>query len=308
MVTAGHLGSVQGLAAVGLRGALDGALAPLRNVHKFDPVLRLPLVLGLAFVVDAFAGRRPPTPATEDPGSATLTAGLLRGNQVAMVALSVLVVLGAALPALSGRLTPGGATLGVPDYWRATARWLGAHGEDGTALLAPGSAFGEYVWGAPHDEPLQSLATSRWAVRNAIPLAPPGDIRMLDAVETRFTQGRGSRGLAAYLHRAGVGYVVVRNDLSRGDDVPDPVVVHQALGASPGLTRVATFGPEVGGGAHLRRDGRRLVVNGGWQATYPAVEVFAVRPTAGRDRRPVTGAVARAPCRWSWAVPRTCST
>ena len=32
---------------------LDQALAPLRNVHKFDPIIRLPLVLGLAWVLES---------------------------------------------------------------------------------------------------------------------------------------------------------------------------------------------------------------------------------------------------------------
>src|SRR4051812_32109460 len=55
MVTAGHLGDVQGWFAGGLNRALDGTLAPLRNVHKFDPVLRLPLVVGLGWAVEEAA-------------------------------------------------------------------------------------------------------------------------------------------------------------------------------------------------------------------------------------------------------------
>ena len=109
-----------------------------------------------------------------------------------------------------------------------------------------------------------------------MPLTPPGAIRMLDAIETRLAQGRGARGLAANLKRAGIAFLVVRNDLARLPDIPDPVLVHQALAQSPGLRRVATFGPEVGGGAHLDKRKQRVLINGGWQSRYPAVEIFEV--------------------------------
>src|SRR6476469_2112640 len=97
---------------------------------------------------------------------------------------------------------------------------------------------------------------------------------MLDAIESRLGQGAGSPGLADYLRRAGVRYLVVRNDLVHGDDVPDPVLVHQALGRTPGVRLVRAFGPEVGGDAHLRRGDARVLVNDGWQARHPAVEVY----------------------------------
>ena len=118
------------------------------------------------------------------------------------------------------------------------------------------------------------MARSRWSIRNAVPLVPAGNVRMLDAIEARLAQGRGSSGLAAYLRRAGVEYLVVRNDLARLPDIPDPVLVHQALAGSPGLERVASFGPKVGGDANLTRRGERILVNGGWQSSYPAVEVY----------------------------------
>ncbi len=71
-------------------------------------------------------------------------------------------------------------------------------------------------------------------------------------------------------------YVVVRNDLQRSNDVPDPVLVHQALAASRGLSLAATFGPDVGGGAAVRTPRGRVLVNGGWQSQYPAIEIFEV--------------------------------
>ncbi|KQT89248.1 hypothetical protein ASG49_15775 [Marmoricola sp. Leaf446] len=281
MVTAGHQGSVQGLGAAWLGDLLDGALAPLRNVHKFDPAVRLPLVVGLAVAVEGlWAGAR-----AAGRGTAPRSERINRGIAVGVAMLSVVV---AASPALATRLAPSNPVLEVPGYWRATAAWLDDNAQQGTTLLAPGSGFARYLWGTPRDEPLQYLTGVDWAVRNVIPLTPPGNIRMLDRIEAALAQGEGSAALVQYLQRAGVRHLVVRNDLVPGDDVPDPVLVHQALDDSPGVERVARFGPAVGSRAFLFDGETRLVVDGGWQREYPAVEVFEVPPgPAGRTGPPV---------------------
>ena len=193
MVSAGHLGSVQGWGAVGVQDLLDGVLAPLRNVHKFDPVLRLPLVLGLGWVVDDAANRLSALRA----GRRDLDEQARRLRLRAVLGTAALAVLGTSLPALTGHLTPAGGLVAVPDYWKQTAGWLAARSDQGQALLVPGSSFGDYAWGSPHDEPMQSIARSRWSIRNAVPLVPAGNVRMLDAIESRLAQGRGSSGLAA---------------------------------------------------------------------------------------------------------------
>jgi arabinofuranan 3-O-arabinosyltransferase len=275
MVAAGHSGAVEGWFAADIRTLLDGVLAPLRNVHKFDVILRLPLVIGLAAVIDRVLADR--SDRDRGPGRPFTAQLAARGNQLALVGMVLAAVAGSVLPAFLGRITPAGAMIDVPQYWQQTADWLGDHDSgDGTAMLVPGAQFASYVWGAPRDEPLQFYADSPWAVRNVIPLTPPANIRMLDEIERRLVQGDGSPGLTAYLRRAGVQYVVVRNDLPLGNDVPLPVVVHQSLDRA-GLTRVASFGPDIGGGATLEGGGvDRVVVNGGWQAVYPAVEIFEV--------------------------------
>jgi arabinofuranan 3-O-arabinosyltransferase len=274
LVTFGHAGAVQGWSAATLQSWLDGALAPLRNVHKFDPVIRLPMVVGLAWSVETLVtGIKARASRTGDAG---LGGFLERANRVGIGVLVVLALGFSALPVGLGRLTPANATLEVPEYWSEAAAWLAEQPGAGASLLVPGSGFAEYTWGTTGDEPLQSLARSRWTVRNAIPLTPPGNIRMLDEIEKRFFQGEGSPGLGDYLRRAGIGYLVVRNDLARSGDVADPVVVHQALSDTPGVRRVAAFGPDVGGEGHLFENGERVVINGGWQASYPAVEIYQV--------------------------------
>ena len=39
---------------------------------------------------------------------------------------------------------------------------------------------------------------------------------------------------------------------------------------------MASFGPKVGGEAHLTEDDQRLLINSGWQDEYPAIEIYAV--------------------------------
>ncbi|QZY27902.1 alpha-(1-_3)-arabinofuranosyltransferase domain-containing protein [Nocardioides coralli] len=274
LVTAGHTGAVEGVLAGSVHTWLDGALAPLRNLHKFDPVVRLPMVVGLALVLERAhwpAARESPTRLSPHPRTWARTG---------LVFLSLVAIAGAAAPAITGRLAPAAAVIETPDYWSDAAEWLGQNSAPGeTALLAPGSGFADYLWGAPRDEPLQYLAESPWAVRNAIPLAPPGNIRWLDAVEGLLSEGEPSEALAGTLRRAGVAYLVVRNDLVVDSDVPEPVLVHQAIEGSPGVRRVASFGPDLGGAAVVTDDDRRIVSGWGWREERPAIEVYGIDGT-----------------------------
>ncbi len=276
MVTFGHGGAVEGWFAASQRELLDGVLAPARNVHKFDPVIRIPMVLGLAHVVDVLYAAwddhrtRGPVPSTR------LRALGLRVQHLAVVWLAAIAVVGASQPAWTGRLAPGEAFHSVPDYWYKTVEWLDQHGPDDRSLLLPGTKFGAYTWGTTQDEPIQPLSQAPWAVRNAIPLAPTGNIRALDALEERLDRGVGSAGVTSYLRRLGVRFLVVRNDLEVTDDVADKVLVHQALIGSPGIALVRGFGPLTGGAPTVNRGGVRVSINHGWQEAYSAVEVFEV--------------------------------
>jgi arabinofuranan 3-O-arabinosyltransferase len=263
-VTAGHLGAVGGLLAGVEHAQLDAALAPLRNVHKFDVVLRLPLVLGLAHLV----GRLLSTP---------VAATSQRRHQLVVTVAAAAAVLGAALPALSVGLAPRHPFTAIPSYWRQTAGWLAQHQSQGRALLVPGSSFPDYLWGSSNDEPLQPLASSPWVVRSAVPLTPGGTIRALDAVERELQQGHGSSGLAAYLRGMGIGYVVMRNDLDYGAaGSARPILVHEAVLGSPGIRRVRGFGPELGGAPHGG------LVDEGLDLPYRSVEVYAIDGAAPR--------------------------
>lgn len=265
LVTLGYVGNVDGIAADAFRTLLDGPLAPIRNTHKFDPIVRMALALGLTHAV------------------ARLMA-YARGHQgwelvsPAVYAVALLAVAGTAFPAYLGQLAPRGSFTDIPGYWREMVADLAAREpESGRILLAPGSSFGQYLWGQPRDEPVQALGEVPWLVRDAIPLTPPETIRMLDAVQARFATGRPSVGLADQLAAAGVQYLVLRSDLDTAlARASTPSVVRESLRGATGLRFVADFGPFVGGQLD---DG--AVVDRGLSQPYRALEVFEVIPYQG---------------------------
>lgn len=203
---------------------LDGPLAPLRNVHKADPLIRLPLVIGLVRLGAWLPLRRVRT----------------RVGAALVVAASCLIVAG---PAMSGSLTTRGTFTGMPAYWAQVGAWLSAHQREGGAVLVPSASFGEYTWGRTIDEPLRSLTTGSYAVRDAVPLTPAGTIRFLDELERRLQTGRDLDGAREALLSTGVRFVILRSDLDTElTGGPPAYVARSALRATPGVRLVAGFG------------------------------------------------------------------
>ena len=235
LVTMGHIGPVDGFFAADVRAMLDGALAPLRNVHKFDILIRLSLSVGLVAALASLSHGR------------TAAESRFLGRVVA--AAGAFVVVGASAPFFGLNGAPAGSFEEVPSYWTQATEWLGARDATGRTLLLPGSRFAQYDWGRAGDEPMQALANTPWDVRNAVPLSSAGHIRWLDGIERRVADGRGGDELAQALADGGVRYVLVRNDLAYGPaQATRPLVVRSALAATDGVTLEASFGPLVGGG------------------------------------------------------------
>jgi arabinofuranan 3-O-arabinosyltransferase len=261
LLTVGHIGPLDSPVAEPVQRLLDGPLAVFRNVHKFDPALRLTLMLGLMHAVST------PLPASFTP------AVLWRRAQLAVAGLLVLVV---ATPAWLGTLRPGQDWTEVPAHWTQAARWLAERDASARTLMLPATGFGEYQWGRTVDEPMQALAESPWAVRSQVPLGSEGNTRFMDAVSDAVNDGRGSPALADYLARAGVRFLLLRNDIDRSARSMPPVAVQrQALARSPGITLAATFGPT----GPVAPQGQLSLVDVG--ADQPAIEVYEVdRPVA----------------------------
>ncbi|MCX7542949.1 alpha-(1-_3)-arabinofuranosyltransferase family protein [Corynebacterium sp. P5848] len=196
------LGAAHGPLGPEIRSFLDGPGAALRNIHKFDPVVRIPLIVGFAAL-----GRVLVLPSTR--------AELLHpGRRHAAAVLVALVALGACAPALSGRLAPRGGWPEVPAYWRETADWLNANGRDTRTLILPSTSFARQGWGWTRDEPLQPLLDVPWVVRDAVPLVPAEAIRGLDGIDAVLASPAIDPAAALRaVRRLGVGLIVVRDDL-----------------------------------------------------------------------------------------------
>src|SRR5262249_7017738 len=203
---------------------LDGPLAALRNVHKFDPVLRLTLAMGFAHAVSrpvpwpwstrsvrrsapACAAGSPavhragPTPIARTPGGAWSWQRLSRAGlsgQRAQFAVAALLVVVAAAPTWLLALRPGQSWTEVPPYWRDAAQWRAATAGAWRPMRRRAGGWGECRWGRAVDEPMQALAGAPWAVRNQIPLGSEGNIRLMDTVSDAISDGRGSPALADY--------------------------------------------------------------------------------------------------------------
>lgn len=260
------------------RSLLDGPLAPLRNLHKMDPALRLPLMLGVAHATamlpwpgsggvsgaDADATEEDRAAAKKELREKWLHPEKHRSAVVAMLVL--VVAAGATAPAWSARLAPTGAYDQVPSHWTEAAEWLNDNAGGARTLVAPSMPFADMDWGFTRDEPLQPLTDVPWVVRDAVPLVPPEAIRGLDGVQDQLGRGEGVESLAATLRNQGIGYVLVRSDLppfNRGTSLKD---LRATLQASPGIERVAEF-------AHGGEDAPTGAVSGKPNA---AVTIWAV--------------------------------
>ena len=166
---------------------LDGPGAPFRNLHKLDPLVRLPLALGAGYVMT-----RARTP--------VLVAGVL----ATVLATS---------PAWTLRLAPEGTWTAVSPDWQAAAAFIDENAAGTRTLVVPQAQFARQTWGWTRDEPIQGLTSTRFAARDAVPLVDPEAVRGLD--------GQLAALSPEALRAIGVGAVVVRGDLASGLQPPE---------------------------------------------------------------------------------------
>jgi arabinofuranan 3-O-arabinosyltransferase len=241
---------------------LNGWLVPFRNIYKFQTGLALALVLGLAHLVGVAVEARGARP--------------VRGRRFAPLVAAVLVLPGLLWPYLNGSILSPGSFREIPDYWSAVADKMEEYSPDARVLVVPATAHGIHTWGSTIDQPLDVVAESRWAQRDYVPFGTPGNRRAMDAVEQALTSGGEVPALADYLSRAGVYYVVVRNDLDPDQIGAVPTTTVKRTLEQSGYERVGGYGPVMTGGRIA--DDTPLQVEG----LYPrqrAVELYKPRGT-----------------------------
>ncbi|MBC2901540.1 alpha-(1-_3)-arabinofuranosyltransferase domain-containing protein [Streptomyces cupreus] len=247
---------------------LDGGLVPFRNIYKFQTGLALALVLGLAHLVGVAAQARGARP--------------VPGRRFVPLIAAVLVLPGLMWPYLNGSILNPGSFREIPDYWSATADWMAEFSPDARVLVVPATAHGIYTWGSPIDQPLDVVADSRWAQRDYVPFGTPGNRRAMDAVQQALTSGAEVPGLGDYLSRAGIYYVVVRNDLDPDQVGNVPTTIVKRTLEQSGYQRVKGYGPVMTGG--VIAPGTPLQVEG----LYPrqrAVEIYQPPQDVPRPRQ-----------------------
>src|SRR5262249_39257787 len=174
------------------------------GLYKLEPVIAVALTLGIAHVLgrarQQTLGRRCP--------SRRVVASIVLAPVVAAC------LAGLGLPYLAGQILQPGSFTRIPAYWSSVASFLASHSPHQTALIIPADSHGLYLWCDPIDDPLEPLATSPWAQRPQVPYGGAGARVFLESAAHAFESGQQVAGLAAFLQRAGVRYVVVRNDLN----------------------------------------------------------------------------------------------
>ena len=269
----GYYGPLGGPLHATIDSLLDGPLAPFRSTYKFEPVLAVVLALGCAHAIErCWRARLQISPSVHVTGAA-LTAPVV-----------ALALAGLALPQLTGQILQPGSFTALPSYWSQATAYLKAHSPEATALIVPADPHGQFTWGDTIDDPLETLATSPWAERGLVPYGGAGSQVLLQTAEQAMESGQQQPGLPGYLARAGIGYVVVRNDVSPSAvGYTPPQTVNETL-AQSGFRRVAAFGPQVAAGpAYPNIAG----LPAGLAASYPSVEIFAPASPQLRVTSPV---------------------
>lgn len=235
---------------------LNGPLQSFRNVSKFQPLIALPLALGLAHAFTQLSDSR-----------------LFRKTNVKMLVLpsaAVILIAAGALPLFQNQLFKTGFSK-VPDAWEQARSYISKN-INGRVLIEPSIPEADYDWGFTQQNPLEWGTDTPSAIRSQAPLGGVSNIEYLDAVEIAIGNG-GSANLVNYLRRGGYSAILVSNDtLYEKYSSYSPQLIKQAL-INSGLAKKVGFGNKTKRSENLQRVEIYSIPKPSQVQTYASTEV-----------------------------------
>ncbi|MCA1839638.1 MAG: DUF3367 domain-containing protein, partial [Actinobacteria bacterium] len=179
----------------------------------------------------------------------------LRWYRVGSVVILVGLMLAAVYPLLNGEVIPDkrpvlpSAHVRIPAYWDDIARFLNEAPSEGKVLVLPLADYYQMptTWGYYGADLTASLLINR-PVLSSLPggyFAPPSSVDDLLHFIENSSLARGFNDIRSALALLGARYVIVRHDFERplpGRALGDPQIIGNALGRTPGLHLMRTFG------------------------------------------------------------------
>ena len=226
------------------------ALAPTLAVWGVAAVLAwTPVTEHLRWRIDDLA--RPPRTAAQ---AGSLLAAVAVGAGCLGAVVTPLERPAEAAPAASGTTSE--------ELWRSVAAWSRT-APAGRVLVLPATT------GRLDPVVGRALRGRSWVGRDSVPVSGPEATAALDDVLQRVARGQAGTEVVDALRRAGVAYVLVRDDLGAAADRRNPSALVRASLLAGDATRVATIaGPD--------RGDPEVVVDGGLRPPRPQVEVWSV--------------------------------
>ncbi len=255
----GHLG---GPLSHFIQNILNGPLAPLRNVYKIEPSIAVIFVIAMVQLCEIW---------NRNLKLKWNKKRKLSASSFSLIA-AIILLLSISIPYTTGKVLNGNSFTAVPSYWNQVANFLSNYSPNEPALMIPASSQGMYIWGTPVDEPLEPLAKSPWTTEDIVPYGGAGNRRFLDAIETAFSSGNAFSSMGTYLARAGINYLIIRNDLNwEASGSPSPAKVHQVL-QQIGFVPVANFGPAIPSQDYITTGANGTTPK--VSPKYPAVQIY----------------------------------
>ncbi len=135
----------------------------------------------------------------------------------------------------------------LPKPWQQVAKYLDGKPNTTRVLALPGADFASYRWGNTVDPILPGMMDRPYVARELIPYGSAPSADLLNALDRRIQEGvLDPTGLVDVLRRAGIGEVVLRNDIEwERYNLIRPRELEQLLAKVPGLSVETAFGPVV---------------------------------------------------------------